>query len=176
MSYAILHLLRRGSLISLILAGIAPVCAAPVHQDIAFSTANELMAAVGKIKLTTAQLENSLTYCPAKFPHLSESAKNASTAWHKDNQAVLEQTELVNRIVIASVKQHASAFIAEKMALDMDALVSKSVQQLGDEFAARPVKEQHYLCNRLILSIATGKRNLLQQDPDETQRLMDFKQ
>jgi len=176
MSYAILHLLRHGGLVSLILAAITPVYAAPTQQAIAFSTANELMAAVGKIKLTTAQLENSLAYCPAKFPHLSESAKNASTEWHKDNQAVLEQAALVNRIVIASVKQHASAFIAEKMALDMDNLVTKSVQQLSNEFAARPVKEQHYLCNRLILSITTGERDLLQQDPAETRRLMDFKQ
>jgi hypothetical protein len=176
MSYAILQLLRRGCLLCPILAALTPAYAAPAHQPIAFSTANELMAAVGKIKLTTAQLENSLAYCPAKFPHLSDSAKNASTEWHKDNQAVLEQTALVNRLVIASVRQHASAFIAEKMALDMDALISKSVQQLSSEFAARPVKEQHYLCNRLILSIATGERNLLQQDPAETQRLMDFKQ
>jgi hypothetical protein len=58
----------------------------------------------------------------------------------------------------------------------MDALVTKSVQQLSNEFAARPVKEQHYLCNRLILSIATGERDLRLQDPEETKRLMDFKQ
>lgn len=176
MSYQHFQAIRWVLFSGLILVGVAPVSAAPTHQAIAFSTANELMAAVGKIKLSTAQLENSLAYCPAKFPHLSDSAKNASSEWHKDNQAVLEQTALVNRLVIASVRQHASPFIAEKMALDMDVLVTKSVQQLNDEFAAKPVKEQHYLCNRLILSIATGERDLLQQDPAETQRLMDFKQ
>ena len=152
------------------------VClAAPASPPLAFATANELMAAVGKVKLTTAQLENSLEYCPARFPHLRESAQHARSQWQRDNQAVLEQTTRVSNAVLESVRQNASPFVAEKMALDVDALVSQSVQQLSTEFAAKPAKEQHYLCNRLILSIATGERDLRVQDPEETQRLMNFK-
>ena len=152
-----------------------PSLAAPASQPIAFDTANELMAAVGKVKLATAQLENSLTYCPTRFPHLLESAEHARTQWYAGNQVILDQTARVNTAVLESVKHNASSFTAEKMALEMDALVTQSVQQLSTQFAAKPVKEQHYLCNRLILSIATGERDLRIQDPDETQRLMNFK-
>jgi hypothetical protein len=175
MGYNIKSYPSRALLSGLILLTSGPCLAAPATQAIAFDTANALMAAVGKVKLTTAQVESSLAYCPARFPHLLESAEHARSQWHEDNQTVLDQTARVNTAVLESVKQNASAFIAEKMALEMDALVAHSVQQLNTEFAAKPAKEQHYLCNRLILSIATGERDLRVQDPDETQRLMDFK-
>jgi hypothetical protein len=175
MAYKILLAACRALLSGLILLTNGPSLAAPASQAIAFDTANELMAAVGKVKLTTAQLENTLTYCPTRFPHLLESAEHARTQWHTGNQAVLDQTARVNTAVLESVKHNASAFTAEKMALEMDALVTQSVQQLSTQFAAKPMKEQHYLCNRLILSIATGERDLRIQDPVETQRLMNFK-
>ena len=166
----------RALLSGLLLLNSGPCLAASTASGaIAFDTANELMAAVGKVKLATAQLENTLTYCPARFPHLQESANHARAQWRAGNQAVLDQSARVNNAVLESVKHNASAFTAEKMALEMDALVTHSVQQLSTQFAAKPVKEQHYLCNRLILSIATGERDLRIQDPDETRRLMNFK-
>ena len=166
----------RALLSGLILLMSGPCLAASAaSQVIAFDTANELMAAVGRVKLATAQLENTLSYCPARFPHLLESARHARVQWQAGNQAVLDQTARVNSAVLESVKLNASPFVAEKMALEMDALVTHSVHELSTQFAAKPVKEQHYLCNRMILSIATGERDLRIQDPDETRRLMNFK-
>ena len=150
--------------------------AAPEIAVIPFDKAKDLMTAVGKLKLTTAQLENSLHYCAQKFPHLKESAHHAQLSWQKENQTIVSQTALVNSTVIESVRQYASPFIAEKMALEMDHVVSQSVQHLTTEFTMKSRKEQHYLCNRLILSTAAGERDLQTQNPDETHRLMTFKQ
>ena len=153
-----------------------PLPAATASHSFTFDTANELMAAVGKLQLTTARLRQSLAYCPATFPHLQESARNAGLEWQKRNEAILSQAILITNAVISSVKHNASAFVAEKMALEMESVVAQSVQQSSNEFTAKSRKEQHYLCNRLILSIAAGERDLQQLHPAATQRVMGFKQ
>lgn len=175
MSYIKKYTVCRAYLLTLIVGSFSLTVTATETTALPFNTANSLMLAVGKEKLATAQLENTLNHCSTKFPHLQQSANNARRNWQKRNQTVLQQTALVNKAVIESVKQHASPFIAEEMALKMDNVIKQTTKQQISEFRAKSRKQQHYLCNRLILSVTAGEQDLQQQNPDETARLMTFK-
>jgi hypothetical protein len=144
-------------------------------HTIPYQTASDLLSAASKIRLSTDKLVTNLQYCGEKFPHLQDGAIKARQQWYTRNQAVLAQATQISTHIIENIRQSASPFTAEKMALDMDSLVSTDVNAFMLEFKEKGRKEQHYLCNRLILSIPDGDHDLVTQNSTETKLLLEFK-
>ena len=139
-----------------------------------FDKSSTLLTAASKIRVTNEKVLGNLQFCQESFPHLLESAEHARQVWHTRNEAILQHATSVSKYVINNIKQDSSAFVAEKMVLDMDLSVSQEVEQFLHNFRNKGRKEQHYLCNRLILSISDGEHDLERQNSTETRQLLDF--
>lgn len=145
------------------------------HDPIPYQTANSLLSAASKIRLSTDKLISNLQFCGETFSHLQEGADKARQQWLARNQAVLTHAAQVSSHIIDHIRQSASPFTAEKMALDMDVLVRTDVNAFMQAFRDKGRKEQHYLCNRLILSIPDGDHDLATQNSTEAKLLLEFK-
>ena len=175
MSYSLYRLCCH-ALLALPFLSLTPTAIAQSGDEpIPYQTASSLLSAASKIRLSTDKLMTNLQFCGETFSHLQEGTVKARQQWLARNQAVLEHTAQVNRHIINNIRQSASPFAAEKMALDMDVLVSTDVNTFMQEFRDKGRKEQHYLCNRLILSIPDGDHDLATQTSTETKQLLDFK-
>jgi len=169
--------IKKGSgLIGLILLAWSIGCHADTTtKPISYPTANSLLIAVSKIRLSKTRLLGNLQYCGETFPHLRQIADKAQQQWLVRNQPVLAEARRVSTTIFDNVKQTSSAYNAEKMVLDIDALVSRDTELFMQQFKDRRRKEQHYLCNRLILSIPEGDHDLVKQNPSESTQLREFK-
>ena len=116
-----------------------------------------------------------LGYCANKFKHLSQSAHTASNDWQQKHAKVISKAKAINRYVGKIIETHDSTFAAEKFQLKIDSQVYDSTQKFKDEMAIKSRKQQHYLCNRLILSTAMGEWDLVNTIPEHFQRVNEFK-
>ncbi len=116
-----------------------------------------------------------LDYCATKFKHLYHSAHSASQKWQEKHAAIISKANDINRYVANSIETHGSSFEAEKFYLKIDLQVHDSALKFKTEFASKNRKQQHYLCNRLILSTEIGDGDLAKMIPEHYQRVNEFK-
>lgn len=149
--------------------------AQPETEPVPYEMANTLWLAVSKVQTSHAKVLHNLDYCGIQFSHLHDVTAKSRSTWLEQNTAVLAQAERVRRYLINDMRVHASAFAAEKMTMDIDARINKDVEDFMHTFKNTGRKDQHYLCNRLILSIPDGEHDLNVQNASETKALKDFK-
>jgi hypothetical protein len=145
-----------------------------VSPVVDYQTANTLLVAASKIQLSQKKLLANLQLCGETFAHLAEGANKARTQWMGRNHVVLDKATQVSTFITANLRDVASPFTAEKMAMEMSALVEQDTRAFVEQFKSRTRKHQHYLCNRLILSIPDGEQDLDKENPAETRALLDF--
>ncbi len=116
-----------------------------------------------------------LGYCANKFKHLSQSAHTASHDWQQKHAKIVLKAKDINRYVAKIIETHESSFAAEKFQLKIDSQVYDSAQKFKNEMIDKSRKQQHYLCNRLILSTAMGEWDLVNTIPEHYQRVNQFK-
>lgn len=153
----------------------SPLFASTATSVMDYQTARAVMQAIGKIQFQAHQLDNLLSYCGKEFSHLAESAGRAGRRWHKTNNPVIQHAVDTESLVLDSVKQSNSLFAAEKLALELDHLVSSKAKAFRQDFQNRTRKQQHYLCNRFILSVTAGERDLSNEIPEATHLIMEYK-
>jgi len=115
-----------------------------------------------------------LNYCATKFSHLSQSAKSASHDWQQKHARFINKANAINQYVASQIAVYDSSFAAEKFQLKIDAQVYDNTQKIKLEITNKNRKQQHYLCNRLILSTAMGEWDMNKQIPQHVQRVLQF--
>ncbi len=140
-----------------------------------YAQAQANLHAVGKLRLQAQRIQRTLNLCADRYQHLRESASEALHQWQLTNQPILDKTSRVSETVLQNVRQLNSPFAAEKLALEIDTLISSQVTTFEQDFSQKPRKQQHYLCNRLILSISTGEHDLANTTPAATRLIMEYK-
>lgn len=116
-----------------------------------------------------------LNYCALKFKHLAKSAHSAGQDWQLKHAEVINKANAINRYIASTIEIRDSRFAAEKFQLKIDAQVYDGAQKFKSEITGKNRKQQHYLCNRLILSTALGEWDLIKMIPQHVQRVLQFK-
>ncbi|VAW99586.1 hypothetical protein MNBD_GAMMA21-1649 [hydrothermal vent metagenome] len=116
-----------------------------------------------------------LNYCALKFKHLAKSAHSAAQNWQLEHAEIINKANAINRYVASTIEIRDSSFAAEKFQLKIDAQVYDGAQKFKSELTSKNRKQQHYLCNRLILSTALGEWDLIKVIPQHVQRVLQFK-
>ncbi len=116
-----------------------------------------------------------LNYCAIKFKHLAKSAHSAAQDWQLKHAVIINKANSINHYVASTIEIRDSSFAAEKFRLKIDAQVYDGAQKFKNEMASKSRKQQHYLCNRLILSTAIGEWDLVKVIPQHVQRVLQFK-
>jgi len=115
-----------------------------------------------------------LNYCATKFTHLSQSAISASHDWQQKHAPYIIKAKAITQYVANSIERHDSSFAAEKFQLKIDAQVYDNTQKIKLEMTNKNRKQQHYVCNRLILSTAIGEWDMNKKIPQHVQRVLQF--
>lgn len=144
-------------------------------SELEYSVARALNQAVAKILLeqqTTVQL---LGDCATFYPHLASSADHTLLDWRKRNLEIIGKTNAVKSMLNKSIKEKSNPFEAEKYALTTERIIQDSVAEFKNKLKAYPTKQRHYLCNRLILSTASGERDIATKQVNACKLISDLK-
>jgi len=134
-----------------------------------------IVGSAAQVLLKQNTLTTLLNHCATKFKHLHDSAHTASQDWQKKHATIITKAIDINRYISKTIETHDSSFAAEKFYLKIDSQVYDSTQQFKVDLENKSRKQQHYLCNRLILSTAMGDRDLVKVIPEHYQRVNKFK-
>ncbi len=152
------------------LISLSAALATNTTASVDYSTAKKLLQAVSQVQLNQQKTHSLLLYCGQQFKHLSTSANKAQKHWQQQNQTAIQQSSNVKNHITAQLQQH-SPLAADKLMLEMDALVRQGVTQFKQYLAEQTQKQRHYLCNRLILSVQAGEWDLKTQIPQALETL-----
>ncbi len=145
------------------------------EERLSYQETQIIVAASAQVLLKQNTTRTLLEFCANKFKHLSESAHKASQNWQKQHTEVVNNAITINRSIARTIETYDSIFAAEKFTLKIDSQIYDSTQKIKAEITNKSRKQQHYLCNRLILSTAMGEWDLLKLIPEHVRRVNKFK-
>jgi hypothetical protein len=137
------------------LAGLL-LCQTSIAVPISDARARQLAPAVARVLLQRASTTALLQDCGQHYPHLQHAADRARSHWLHSNRQILQRADSLRERLLAGLKQEQSRFSAELFALNIDKVVRQTVLRFEHTLAAYPARQQHQLCNRLILSVRAG--------------------
>jgi len=136
--------------------------------------ARKLAPAVARVSLQHKSTLALLSYCSQHYNQLKTSASHAVSTWVRNNQKILSKAEAIRLRLLDDISHKQTPLDAEQFALAIDTAVQRSVQQCRQALAAYPKKQQHYLCNRLILSVTAGEWDVQVKQHDAYSILENF--
>ncbi len=144
-------------------------------ERISLQESQIIVASSAQVLLKQNTTTTLLNYCATTFKHLSKSAQKSATGWQMKHAQIVNKADKINRYVASTIEKYDSIFAAEKFYLKIDSQVYDSTQIFKAEIANKSRKQQHYFCNRLILSTAMGEWDLVNVIPEHVQRVKSFK-
>jgi len=141
--------------------------------SLSYQTTQAIMASTAQVLKQQAQVKL-LDYCSTTFKHLSRSAHNAADDWNNKHRVLITKAKDIKQYIYTNLAQYGSPFVAERLDLKIDAQIHQHNQNVENILVRNSRKRQHYLCNRLILSIAAGEWDLSKQIPEHRQRVLRF--
>ena len=155
----------------------------PVAEDqshkpqplISYETAQVIMHASAQILMKHQAATRLLEHCAMTFKHLDKSAQHAAQDWKTKHGPIVTRAKKIKYYIYQNIAQHDHPFEAEKLDLKIDAQIIAHIENLKTNLASNKRKQQHYLCNRLILSISAGEWDIDRVIPEHRQRILTFK-
>jgi len=133
-----------------------------------------LTTALGKVLLSHKSTQALLALCAQNFPHLSGSVDEAQQHLAQVNKPFVNKAHAIQQHLVHSIAEQQNKFDAEKFSLEVDMAVQNAVTQFRQTLANYPRQEQHYVCNRLVLSVRAGEWDIRVREPGAGQMILDF--
>jgi hypothetical protein len=137
--------------------------------------ANHIMRSAAQLILKEHTTYRLLETCAERFPHLAQTANQTKNVWREHHRGITDKSQQIKQFVTHDLAIHNSAFAADNFALQIDQLIYDGVNTAIQELSQKTRKEQHYLCNRMILSVSTGDWNLSNRVKNDYEKVLNYK-